>query len=897
MNHLQNLLRMASAGLAADPVVTPESVRAMVTQLRRLDLFAEVTDEDAQRACRTIEASMNVTIDLGAAVVGYDHRPWVALVRAKTDWFYWHRYRQMLENAGWPPTVLAAMDRDTDRILDGLANPDEGGGWDRRGMVIGNVQSGKTANYIGLLSKAADAGYRVIIVIAGIHEMLRSQTQGRVDEGFLGWDTGRGLANPGQAVVGVGRLNSTRRPGSWTSTLDDFRLAKAGVNMPLANSTEPVVFVVKKNYRILQTLIDFLKSQRESTAPCLVIDDEADNASINIRYSKEEVSKINGMIREVLTLHERSAFVGYTATPFANVFIDPHSDDEMLGSDLFPKDFIFSLDAPSNYFGADRVFGDIDEERKRCRVLRYISDHGDVLPLKHKRDFEVQELPESLRSAIRTFMISMAIRSSRDQQSDHMSMLVNVSVFKDVQRRIANEVFNFVSGIRNALRAVSGYGHREARSNTQVAGLYGQWSQEYREHCTWEDLFPHLMDAVMRVDVIEVNSSSADRLSYDDYADGRRVIAVGGYSLSRGLTLEGLTVSYFLRNSRMYDTLMQMARWFGFRPGYEDLCRVWMTPSAAGWYSHIAESIDELRAQVREMEARRASPMEFGLMVRSHPDAPLMATSRNKIGGAEERVLSLNLSQEFIETPILHANPDVLKENLEAVKSLAESLEESGNGLTSAARWPPSPHSDHRSFLITEVGHDPVLEFLRRFEVYERAAVIGGDPLVDYILERTDHELGSWDVLFPSVKPSQENPRTDVLGVPIWCQSRTAGESDDDEFRLSSRFRVASRGIEKAGVDPRRAAAAEKQFLASGKSDNIPDWVYRAQRERPLLIVHLLSVKKPPIDVGDPANYPVVAWSISFPKTRVEGRKLQYVVNPTWIRRNLEPDEDELYDD
>jgi len=890
----ENLVRMASAGLAFDPVVTPKSIRDMVGQLRSMDMFTGITDQEAEGACRLIEARMNVTIQLGTAVVGVDHKPWISAARGDIEWFYWSRYREMLEHSGWPRSVLNVMDKDIDRVLDGLANPAIEDEWDRRGMVIGNVQSGKTANYIGLINKAADAGYKLIVVIAGIHEALRSQTQARIDEGFLGWDTSLGPHSRGRAQTGVGRIDATRIPSSFTSTLSDFGLGIAGVTMLIQNLKEPVVFVVKKNYRILRTLIEFLRTQGRVDVPCLVIDDEADNASINIRYSKEEVSKINELIRTLLTLYPRSAFVAYTATPFANVFIDPDSDDEMLGSDLFPKDFITSLDAPSNYFGADEVFGDIDSAAPR--VLRYVEDHQDILPLKHKKDLAVPGLPASLLRAVNVFVVGMAIRSARGQGTEHMSMLVNVSVFTDVQRRVANQIFNHMTVLRDAVRTNAGLGSEKALSSTTIGELHDAWRSEYEDTCSWDELFPYIHKAAMNVDVVEVNHSSSDSLSYVDYADtGRRVIAVGGYSLSRGLTLEGLMVSYFLRNSRMYDTLMQMARWFGYRPGYEDLCRVWMTPSAAGWYAHIAESIDELRGQVRAMEARRATPEEFGLMVRSHPDA-LMATSRMKMGSAEEVVRSLDLSAEFIETPILHADRTVLAQNLAAAKRLVEAIENAGHQLAAAERWPSGAPRASAGYLVRAVDAQHVINFLRDFTIYDRAAVIGSDPIIRYIRDRTALELEKWDILFPSVKPSDDNPRSDVLGVPIWCQSRTAGESEGDELRLSSRFRVASRGMERAGIDQEIAERAEKSFVERTGNTNVPDREFRAVRARPLLMVHLLSVKDAPESLGTLASEPTAAFSISFPVTRLEGEKVQYVVNATWLRHHMEPDEEEGMD-
>ena len=168
--------------------------------------------------------------------------------------------------------------------------------------------------------------------------------------------------------VGVGRFDHTRRPVTFTNTIRDFNKATAtGVGIPLQNLTEPAVFVIKKNSSTLKNLLEWLREHsargggESIDEPMLLIDDEADNASINIRHGAGEVSRINGQIRDLLRMFDRSCYVGYTATPFANIFIDPDTDDQMRGEDLFPRSFIVSLDPPSNYFGATTVF--IEERR------------------------------------------------------------------------------------------------------------------------------------------------------------------------------------------------------------------------------------------------------------------------------------------------------------------------------------------------------------------------------------------------------------------------------------------------------------------------------------------------------------------------------------------------------
>ena len=607
-----------------------------------------------------------------------EYRQWLDTAKSQIDPYYWARLQAISHQPG-------VRHRRCERTGRGHRPGSWGycrthrprGPGTGRGMVVGHVQSGKTANYTGLICKAADAGYKLIVIIAGIHNNLRSQTQMRIDEGFVGRDSARLLSNRENRYVGVGRFDQTRRPGTFTTSLRDFNKQTAtGVSIPLQNLTEPAIFVIKKNSVTLKNLIEWLREHSANGGthrvdePMLLIDDEADNASINIRHGLSEVSRINGQLRDLLQIFDRSCYVGYTATPFANIFIDPETVDEMLGQDLFPRSFIVSLDPPSNYFGATNVFLEDPEQ-----YLRHIDDNEDTLPLVHNKELAVTTLPPSLLDALRVFIVGRAIRIARGQQREHCSMLVNASRFVNVQRQLRNELHTRLEEIRISLRVNGALPPATALLDTQIQSLHDSWKREYSgAGFSWPEVLSHLYKAASPIRVVEVNGQSPGTLNYHEHhEDGLNVVAVGGYSLSRGMTLEGLMVSYFMRNSMMYDTLMQMGRWFGYRPGYEDLCRVWMPEEAQGWYEHIAESIEGLRDEIRSMQAVGATPEEFGLKVRSHPDT-LIVTARNKMGSGAQVVVNIGLAKKFVETHTLRRDMESVVANRAASVRLATSI-------------------------------------------------------------------------------------------------------------------------------------------------------------------------------------------------------------------------------
>ncbi|CUW37082.1 Putative Endonuclease [Magnetospirillum sp. XM-1] len=871
---------------------TAQSIRDIIAQLRVTPMFlGRVEDEEAEELARLIEEKYGISMGLGAIVDAQDFRPWLhdARINGEIGDFYWSRYRKLLNLKGLPKSVIDATDEVTDRVLDRLGDPRNMSPWSRRGMVVGFVQSGKTANYTGLICKAADAGYRLVVVIAGIHNNLRNQTQARIDEGVIGRDTGR-LAHSNksqrQKLIGVGQFDQREFPVSLTNTLRDFNKATATTNTSqIGQYNVPVVLVIKKNSSTLKNLLEWLKEHSVNqgtqmvSQPMLLIDDEADNASINTAYARNEVTRINGQIRELLSLFHRSCYVGYTATPFANIFIDPDTDDEALKQDLFPRHFIIGLDAPSNYFGAQKVFLDA-----RDRHVRLIDDNEDVLPMKHKIDHPVDVLPDSLVRAVRAFIVARAIRNTRGQQASHASMLVNASRFTDVQGRLRSSLADVVGRIRDAV-AVDGAKGASALRNPEIAALHKVWEEEYAdaEGLHWPQVQARLHEALTATRVCEVNASKRSQaLDYEQGGEhGVTVIAVGGFSLSRGLTLEGLTVSYFLRNSMMYDTLMQMGRWFGYRPGYEDLCRVWIPADGVGWYTHIHQAMDDLQAQLKRMELAKATPEQFGLAVRSHPES-LIVTARNKMGTGREFPVKVGLAGKLVETTRIRMDRDQLDRNRKAGQDLAATLMASGQ----AAEHPS------RGTLFTAVSVELIRNFLRVFRADAADPLTDPRLMRDYIDARADGELKEWDVLFASAQKA-DAIEDKLAGFKMRAFGRSVGETDLSQGVLAisgTSRRVGSPGDERVGLTPEQIEAAITAFreerVRDGKAvpETLPPRIFcEIPGRRPLIILRFVD---PEIPDNLKAKLPgtVLAWSICFPPSDVLGGTVEYVVNTIRMR-------------
>ncbi|MGY6550475.1 MAG: Z1 domain-containing protein [Erythrobacter sp.] len=872
-------------------------------------------EEDMAAIRRRLEFTFSVRQDEGFTVRS-DYKPWLKK-RDDIDFYFWKRLRRYyIEDDVLPPNVVSRLDLVTDEVLDYCGNPEDLGSWSRRGMVMGHVQSGKTTNYASLICKAADAGYKIIILLAGLTNSLRKQTQERIDETFIGKKSLFGQSHPEYMPIMSYCDGVQRHPAFGTTRDSDFRNAMATqFGVSLDNLKDPIIFVTKKNTSILENLLEWIGHQRNANGgqpidyPLLLIDDEADNASVNTHKDRGESSAINKVIRKILEQFNRSSYVGYTATPFANIFIDPDTEDEMCGNDLFPRHFIKALDPPNNYVGATRVFS--PEGDLRDQMLRLVDDFEDILPLKHKKDHEFDELPPSLLQAIRSFVLARAIRVLRGDGQAHCSMMINVSRFNDVQERVQGLVYAYYSRIGDAIEVNAGLG-AIALQDPDIADLKTTFELEFADlEFDFNDVLQALPEASRSIRVSTVNMRGG-KLDYDaNRKEGLHVIAIGGLALSRGLTLEGLTTSYLLRNSAASDTLMQMARWFGYRRNYEDLCRLYICESSVRHYEYIEDAIEELRGELKRMEMREETPEQFGLKVR-RSETGIMITAANKMRTATRVQLAETFASKNVEGFAIVNNEEVNRSNLEAVCDFISHL-----GAPLCPDDDPDPTGPvaaqiSKHLVWRKATGRQVLDLLSRFDFHANQpslAKIDGEHSLfsDYVSERVRDELATWDVVIPlldGTKPAAIN--LEVLraeNFPVLpLRSRNSGKviwgrDGQSVFKpTGSRNRVKDPDDPKLLLTPEQLLAAKDLSEKSGLRGDRP---YCAIRDRPMLVIHLLKIAGPEDVVRDLRikKHPVVTLGFVMPDTAKEASPRTYEVNAVFRKQlelfEMEEDDDE----
>lgn len=851
-----------------------------------------------------------------------DHIEWFLENRASISWDFWNRYRKYLEeDEKLPPSVVESINDATDEILRRLENPQRTGNWDRRGMVVGNVQSGKTGNYIGLIAKAVDAGYKVIVVMAGLNNDLRSQTQKRIDKGFIGRDTQKKQSyDQTSSRIGVGCFPSNKELHVTAVTSADARgdFKKSVFNsVTITPGGDPVIAVVKKNVTPLKNLYNWFNGINSSgkidNIPLLVIDDEADNASINtksvkriggyipdVEQKEQDPTKINQYIRKILNCFSQSAYVGYTATPFANIFIYPGDENtakSKYGEDLFPRSFIVNLHAPSNYIGPERVFGLYKDKTANIQateplpLVREInSDFEKFFPEKHKSDWFVPGLPESLQDAVCAFILSGAARRVRGQGNKHHSMLVHVTRYVDVQSQITTKIKEFVKSLRVLLEMRTGP-HYEAL----ISKLKSLWNNDFvkttasvREmlpadtgliEVTWENVESQLFDCISKIDVKSINGKAADGgLDYDLHVDGYSVIAVGGDKLSRGLTLEGLTVSYYLRVSKMYDTLLQMGRWFGYRNGYADLCRLYTTTKLKRFYEDIAVANEELRRELDDMAMLGATPENYGLKVRTHPEG-MIITALNKMRNSETRTVTY--SGTLVQVTHYYKHHHCNAENLAFVNTWLQSL-----GI------PKTPSAEtHNNYLWTNVTPAKIIEYLQTISIHPSCFSVSRNALCNYILScNEDGELINWSVALVSSGIGDKFRIADLEIGLSWRYDPQFQEKENDVIRLRrSALRTQDDEDTDLTAKERKKALELTQELSkkNGKQAPLPNTpspialrMCRNKQNGLLMIYLFQSGAKDHKTVYEDIY---VGHAISFPFSK-NARSVEYAVDETYLR-------------
>lgn len=759
------------------------------------------------------ELESHYTITIGVSETLYNHRiPWVRNYKQNnpnlSDFPFWNNYKRYLsEIQKFPQTVVDEIDQSTDAILDGMSNPKDTDNFEKKGLVIGYVQSGKTGNYVGLINKAIDVGYQFIVVLAGMHNNLRQQTQFRIDQGV----NGKQKINGEETAVGVGTLmNRFDNQTQSLTTADakgDFNSAAANMNGINFNLEAPLIAVIKKNVHPLKNMNKWLENviginmESQSNKAVLIIDDEADQASINNNFKKEDLNApivdedgnvdeenrptaINAGIIDLINKFSRRCYTGYTATPYANVLIPLDNEHHQ---SIFPEDFIVRLKQPSNYLGPEKYF---DQGLPGILEIDSIEGFPEQLKSYYKGELEEINIPDSLKVATKQFIVSGALRFFRSQERSHMSMLIHVSHLTMIQNHLGNVFKNYWSEFKDGIENNSEAMWTELSDifyGSNIDGLKGQvnnqefYTQAYSENesfannnfnlpNSFSELRDHVRSFVAAVEILVVNGHSGESLDYHLYPQGRKVIAIGGNTMSRGLTLEGLHISYFIRHARTFDTLMQMGRWFGYRTNYADLCRIITTTEIAIDFGEICEADTIMNENISAMIRSNASPRDFLIRIRQSTTS-LLVTSKMGVAGTKRlswaggEVITNLISRE---TETIINNHNVLCDIIDRIKDKCD-IKEFDNKL-----------------IFKNVNIDGELDELKNenFSVINNNGSLDLDKIFEFY-KKSGYE--TVDLVIVGRKPGEQNNYTFVDKEIGLAQRNTVRKNDKE---TSNHFKV-----------------------------------------------------------------------------------------------------------
>ena len=840
-------------------------------------------------------------------IMSDDIEPWLSEEKSNINFELWNRYKLYMSQND-PSFPVNDLDDFTDKILDKCVNPKNKNSWDRRGMVVGHVQSGKTSNYVGLINKATDSGYKVIIVIAGTISSLRRQTQERIDDGFIGRSSSAFIRENENRLIGVGNLKVETDIYSLTSSYyksgdeGDFSQSVANrLNIPIGKN--PVVFVIKKNKSILENLIDwFSKNENIKNidgtpklfdVPALIIDDEADAASVNTTKNINDIKTINKLIRTLLNIFNQNTFIGYTATPYANLFISQDHNEDLktivknkeykIGEDLFPRDFIINIKAPTNYIGASKIFGFENPngtENEPLDIFRAIDDFDPPFFRtinKHNKEDLPEYLPKSLEAAIKSFILTCAIRRVRGHEKKHNSMLIHVALLVKWIDKVAYLVNDKMREYKNAID-----GNDETLMN-DLKHLYEKDFLPTTENVlenldytdirikihSWEEIKKELKKAASKIEVRSVHGTRSttnlqyhniEEIDYSRYENGFSVIAVGGSRLSRGITLEGLSVSYYLRTTKMYDSLMQMGRWFGYRPGYVDLCRLYTTEQIFEWFNHITMATEEMRDDFDEMTANLQKPKDFKLKVRNHHGL-LTITSLAKLNFSQK--IEISFSGTNPQTYQLIKTKSAIEHNFKQFKELLNI----GNKKIEIIK-----HKEKdiipRYILIKDFEKEKIAFFLDNYKI--DLPKIKNAKLGEYILKQS--EIKEWSVAVVS--------NTDSRVFIDWKGGSKKGERDKNEdlkkyimligneeitLGCSVRNQQLNRNGEYYHISKNQIDDTIDRQIDLIKTDfklNSQIKIERSKEKKGLLLIYALDERGTPNVKND---IPIIGYSLHFP--------------------------------
>lgn len=750
----------------------------------------------------------SVKVRSGSVLGRTDHEPWVQKALDCGDLVFenYDSYRERrLVASGFNKESLKAVDDTTTKVLDYMGNPKTPHGYKTYGLLMGDVQAGKTATYTGICHKAVDAGYKIIIVLTGTKSSLRSQTQSRLDADLVGTATdfeGRKHQTL-PAIVYWNRL---------TTVDNDFRKERIGSVIRPDNKNEVSLIVTQKNSRILSNIQEWIDSNRKvgiGNLPLLLIDDEADAASINVNKEEEDPTAINGKIRNILESFDRAAYLAVTATPFANVFIDPQMDPKTgemrqdLLPDLFPRDYIYAMPTPLGYLGVDRLFGelgDVGENLPKYQSLipMYAEDSDEqdeafVIQGKLKSTDRLEKLPDALRRAVLYFLCVCVFREVTEMCADNSSMLVHIARYRKVQNQLTRLIRETVDRLVLFAECESKRDTPETRSNPFYRELESLWNDGCREELwyedptmgkapktlgelsglTWEEIWKKQFAKVIKgVRVVEVNMDSKIK-SLAKYYEPKnaKLIVVGGDALSRGLTLEGLCVSFFSRRSYAYDTLLQMGRWFGYRNRMLPYMKIWISDCLVEAFGYVSEALREFRETVNVMLRQKQTPSDFGLRIRRAPTTvKLMVTAANKRRNSKRVRALLNITGTAHQASTMPLSAD---DELENLRMVARFISKLGPVRRGGEVFPELDGAAGSQDLVwCDVTGEKVGNLLMDFRVPSWSKDIEIAPVAKKIIERND----KWTVRVISLL-EEKNETEDVFKLgseyAVACPRRT----------------------------------------------------------------------------------------------------------------------------
>ncbi|MEY8570632.1 Z1 domain-containing protein [Brevibacterium linens] len=754
----------------------------------------------------------------------------------------WAKLRSRMA-AGGLADAVESIDRSTEEIVASLAEPrvDED---NRLGLVIGNVQSGKTANYSSVIAKALDSGYKFVLVLSGVHNNLRRQTQVRLDNDL-------GIFEDRQAWY---RL---------TDSEGDFGDAHTGNASSIVANHGQILAVVKKNSHRLKKVLEFLRSLDSATkrdTPFLIIDDESDQATPDASAKiGDEPTAINLLMRQIWAEVRNGTYVGYTATPFANVFMDPNVPEGAL-PELYPRDFIHVMPTPANYFGAEKIFGlhDVEDEARDVElpdVIRSITKEEvrELVPSgKTVASFQ-PNITKSLSEAIRWFIVACAVRRIRGQQKKHSTMLIHTTPRTDPHFATRDAVEAYLEPLRKA--SLNGDVDRfkdvfEAEIN-RAASLYDGDGLAP----TWPRISDEIPNVLRYLRTVVDNGREDDneRLSYSH--ELQTVIVIGGSTLSRGLTLEGLFVSYFTRTSNTYDTLLQMGRWFGYRGGYEDLQRIWVSPRLDEDYRFLATVESDLRSEIARMTQAGMTPAEIGVRVRLHPGR-LQVTSSAKQKHALEAEVDFE-GYRLQTTEFDFSNPEQSLKNAQSAEDLLQRLQPF--------------RSSSVPTLFEEVPIEELEAFFSEFEVHEKNQAVFSNA-IKWSSEKLPEKR--WNVVVPSEGKGADG--LNVAGTKVGSIRRSPINKKSDELQESESINIRALMSGKDVILDLRLQNKLPQNATLAQLNNAAQYNWRKNREggdgRGLLIL-----------------YPISRFSASTSKDRMPMNSALQAINPSLVEDGLPP--------